>query len=190
MGLMIHSMELAPKNELRDYYVYLLDFGWHESLGEVLRKNFGKMADEAGKNNFVVVMGTVGSHFENEVFSYHQINGYDGKEILPAIMITSLHPKWFKERNWSSAYSEAEFKDAMLLIPLRDFCKTSDDVVRLLESILKDIKEKKPLSKFVAGKKESKGRFFDSIILKPSAYGIGIDIMALIKGVNKRSKKL
>lgn len=47
MGLMIHSLGELPLNAKRDYYVYLLDYGWHEPLGQALLSSFDTMAAEA-----------------------------------------------------------------------------------------------------------------------------------------------
>lgn len=40
MGLMVHSLEGIPEGHHRDYYIYLLDYGWNEPLGDALKKNF------------------------------------------------------------------------------------------------------------------------------------------------------
>ncbi len=37
MGLRIHSLGQLPATVEREYYVYLLDYGWHEPLGVVQR---------------------------------------------------------------------------------------------------------------------------------------------------------
>ncbi len=59
MGLKIHSLEAIGDEHLRDYYVYLLDYGWKEPLGETLRENFDKIASLSSKQkNSVVLMGT------------------------------------------------------------------------------------------------------------------------------------
>ena len=77
MGLMIHSLEGIPEDHHRDYFIYLLDYGWKEPLSQALTKNFGKMATIASqKKNAVVIMRTEeGIHFSDEVLSWHNING-------------------------------------------------------------------------------------------------------------------
>ena len=75
MGLMIHSLGELPLNAKRDYYVYLLDYGWHEPLGQALLSNFDTMAAEASRNSAAVIRGVVGSHFEDEVLSWHSVDG-------------------------------------------------------------------------------------------------------------------
>jgi hypothetical protein len=34
MGLYIHSLSRLPSGLERDYYVYVLDYGWEEPLGD------------------------------------------------------------------------------------------------------------------------------------------------------------
>ena len=43
IGLMIHSLGELPANVERGYFIYLLDYGWDEPLGEALLKNFDRM---------------------------------------------------------------------------------------------------------------------------------------------------
>ena len=43
------------------------------------------MAKIAAENKAVVIKGTVGSHFQNEVLSWHHINGEDANDLLPAL---------------------------------------------------------------------------------------------------------
>ena len=58
MGLMIHSLGELPIEAKREYYLYLLDYGWHEDLTGVLYKNFEKMADLASRHDAVVFRPT------------------------------------------------------------------------------------------------------------------------------------
>jgi hypothetical protein len=44
MGLMVHSLENIPESARRNYFIYLLDYGWHEPISEALRNNFENMA--------------------------------------------------------------------------------------------------------------------------------------------------
>lgn len=61
MGLTVHSLEGMPEEHQRDYFIYLLEYGWHEPLGQALKENFGKMATLASQmKNSVVVMKTEG----------------------------------------------------------------------------------------------------------------------------------
>jgi hypothetical protein len=70
MGLMIHSLDNIPKSARRDFFVYLLDYGWQEPISQALRDNFDKMAEIASKNRVVVIKGTDVAHFESEVMSW------------------------------------------------------------------------------------------------------------------------
>ena len=44
MGLKVHSLQNVPQTENRDFFIYLLDYGWHEPLSRTLRENFDLMA--------------------------------------------------------------------------------------------------------------------------------------------------
>ena len=118
MGLYVHSLGELPKNAERAYYIYVLDYGWHESLGKALELNLPQMMATASRNDAVVIKGIESHHFENEVFSWHGIDGENGDEILPAILITTLHPEYFRENNHRHA-SKGELDDKLLLIPLK-----------------------------------------------------------------------
>lgn len=183
MGLMIHSLGELPVDAARSYYVYLLDYGWHEPLGEVLYHNFERMADMASRHNAVVLRGVVGAHFTDEVFSWHQINGLPGDEILPAILITTRNPHEFRERQPSEGFV-ARSQDRLLLIPLRKACESTTDVAKLIDKIFRDIREKRELSDFEIAKKLSRGQrgaLMDALILQPNISGIGIDFNRIIK---------
>jgi hypothetical protein len=95
MGLMFHSLGEIPAQAERDYYLYLLDYGWEEPIRDSLFANFGHMADRASRTNCVVFRGTVGHHFSDEVLSWHNINGLDGESCQSAILITTRNPKEF-----------------------------------------------------------------------------------------------
>ena len=124
MGLMIYSLDNIPAGAKRDYFIYLLDYGWTEPISEILNKNFEEMSKIAAENKAVVIKGTVASHFQNEVLSWHHINGEDAENLLPALLITNKHPQYFKESNSSFQYKNIkdmginETEDMkMILIP-------------------------------------------------------------------------
>ena len=192
MGLMIHSLGELPSNVERDYYVYLLDYGWHEPLGEVLNSNFGKMAEKASRKNAVVIRGVVGAHFEDEVLSWHHINGQPGDEILPAILITTRNPHEFRKKHFRNAFNSV-IEDKMLLIPLRKFCKTSSDVVNLVNKLFQDIANKKRLTDFEIAEELKKGRngaLVDALILQPNISGLGVNLNFIIDYFkNKRQNR-
>jgi len=186
MGLMIHSLGGLPLNAERAYYIYLLDYGWHEPLSDAVYRNFDKMADRASRHNAVVMRGTCGAHFADEVLSWHKINGQSAEELLPAILITTRHPKSFH-----SEVVKSVSNDRLLLIPLRKACNTTSDVVSLIEKIFADIRSKKVLSNFAVAKELKKGEggaLVDALILQPNVGGMGLDLKALgkfFKGLRK-----
>lgn len=184
MGLYVHSLGEIPTGAARAYYVYLLDYGWEEALGNAVRANLPKMADMASRSNAVVVHGPRGVHFEDEVLSWHHVNGKDTKDILPAILITTRHPSTFRE-SFDARESRKESGDALLLIPLRKACKSSEDVVELIQKVFEDIKDKKRLSNFRAAKRMKRGvagALADAVILQPRVGGIGFDLKKFFGG--------
>lgn len=188
MGLMIHSLGLLSEKAQKDFYIYLLDYGWKEPLSEVLNSNFGKMADFASQNNTVILKGTVG-HFDSEVLSWHRINGQPGENILPAILITTLNPHRFHEYQ----LSKNEFpENSMLLIPLNNICKTAADVINIIQKIFNDIENKKTLSDFEIAKELKKGKgnaLVNALILQPNFAGLGIDVKHIADFLKNKLKR-
>jgi len=187
MGLHIKSLKNIPENVHRNYFIYLLDYGWHEPLGEALKSNFDKMANIAAENKAVVIVGT-DVHFEDEVFSWHSINGENANELLPAILITNRHPSKFKEsfRSDKSLLIEQDLK--MILIPLRKFCNNTTEVVGLIDKIFRDIQSQKDLKDFAVEREMKKGignAIADGIILQPNISGIGYNFKELINYFKK-----
>lgn len=201
MGLYVHSLSRLPLGIERDYYLYLLDYGWHEPLGEALHANFRRMADLAAKNKAVVIAGTesrtfadeiAAVHFDDEQFSWSRINGQSGEDVLPALMISTIHPQKFRES--SSSYrprisSRGHADDKLIFIPLREHCKNTSDVMSLIEKIFRDIAEKKPLGGFVVAKEIAAGRdgaISDALILKPAIWGVGVDLKAAWQAIKRK----
>jgi hypothetical protein len=188
MGLYVHSLGEVPAEAERSYYVYLLDYGWKEPLGEAIRANLPRMADLASRANAVVIHGPQGVHFEDEVLSWHHVNGQDAKNILPALLITTRHPSTFRE-SFETERSREENRNTLLLIPLRKICNSVDELVELIRGIFDDINNKMQLSEFKSAKKMKRGvagAFVDAIILQPNFGGIGFDLKNFFKRQQKQ----
>lgn len=179
MGLMIHSLVEYPETALRGYYIYVLDYGWDGPLERALRDNFSQMGKDASENNAIVFKGTVGSHFEDEVLSWHNVNGQKSDDILPAILITTKHPKKFHENRSPSFRGNP---DNLILIPLKKYCKTEIEVISLIQGVFSDVKQGKELSNFKISKELKKGvgnAIVNSVILEPNFGGVGINLKTL-----------
>ncbi len=187
MGLHVHNLGNLPNTvDGRDYFIYVLNYGWKEPLTDTLIANFTNMARKASESRSMVIAGIEPIHFTNEVFSWHSINGEDGESVLPAIMISTLTPSYFRENNHEMRRTD-EIDDRLLLIPLKSVCETTDDVINLINSIFNDIKQKKELTGFAVTKSIRKGggrRFADAIILEPNFSGIGINLKKLFNWGN------
>lgn len=182
MGLYVQSLESLPADAHRDYYIYLLDYGWSEPLGETLMKNFQKMANMAERTNTVVIRSHNPVHFEDQVLSWHNINGEDPKDLLPAILITNRNPHHFKESYRLELQQKIESDLKLILIPLRKFCRTTSDVVALIDRLFQDISAKKKLTEFKIERKIRKGgrALADSLILSPDISYSGISMHQVI----------
>jgi hypothetical protein len=183
VGLYIHSIGELPGEAYRSYYVYLLDYGWDEAFGEAVRKNLPRMADRASRSDAVVIHGPRGMHFEDEVLSWHHINGGPAEDVLPAILVTTRHPRTFREVYGPGATFRAP-SDALLLIPLRKTCKTPDDVVVLIDGLFRDVAGKKNLSDFAVAKELRRGvgpAIVDALVVQPKVAGVGIDLAKLAR---------
>lgn len=191
MGLHVQSLKILPENLPEnvhiDYFIYLLDYGWDEPLSETLKKKFNKMAKIAEANKAVVFAGN-DVHFEDEVFSWHSINGEEADELLPAILITNRLPARFKESYRPDKTLKIEEDLKLILIPLKTFCETTTDVVTLIDKLFREVKEQKDLNDFAIAREMKKGigqAIADGLILKPSLYGVGFDFKEFAKYFKK-----
>lgn len=157
---------------------------------------FGGWPDLAAKNQTVVVAGTDPRRFTDEIlsvhvddpqFSYQSVNGQAGDDLLPALMITTIHPNKFKETNPGYRFSQnrpAQADDKLILLPLRGVCQNATEVIVLIERIFWDIAAKKPLREFSVAREiraGQRGAYSDALILKPALWGVGIDLKELVK---------
>lgn len=180
MGLTIHSVGELPCEARRGYYLYVLDYGWEEPIGDALRSNFQQMAGLASRHDAVVMQGVVGSHFVDEVLSWHHINGRDAEGLLPGLLITTRHPREFHEQVFEDNPSTSDH--AIILIPMKKICKTATDVVDLVSRIFEDIAEGKELKHFEIAdtmRRGSNGAITDALILQPNFVGLGVDLKKL-----------
>ena len=187
MGLYVHSLGEVPNGAERAYYVYLLDYGWEEPLRSAVRANLPRMADLASRSDAVVIYGPRGLHFEDEVLSWHRINGQNAEDILPALLVTTWHSSTFRE-SFSMIRSDPASRDALLLLPLRKICKSADEVADLIHRVFEDIKNKKRLSEFHAAKRMQSGiggALVDAVILQPKLGGLGFDLKKFFGGIRK-----
>lgn len=190
MGLKIHSIAEIPETVSRSYYLYILDYyNWDEPIGNTLRNSFDKIAAFATKNDSVVIQGIPESHFYSELMSWESINGIDPKELLPALMITSIHPQYFLKGNNKQLKGGKIPEDKLIFLEIGKICKSPQDVIKLLERIFEDIKNKKDIREFKV-KKELKsgiGKILnDTIILEPNIGGIGINFNNIFKFLGKK----
>ena len=172
MGLRVHALADIPAEAQRSYWVYLLNYGWKDSLTKTVDEHLDKLVEVAGRYNAVVVTGT-GQHVDNEVMSWHGVDGVSGSDVFPAILITTRNPHDFLR----GVLSDDETR--VVMFPLNDACKSPDEVVSLLRRICGCIRDRRPLADFEV-KESISGRVFRSIVAKPTIGGIGVDLKELL----------
>ncbi len=185
MGLKISTIAAIPENIERSYYLYILDYyNWDEPISKTLRDSFDKISKFAAENDSVVIQGISESHFYSELMSWEAVNGIDPKQLLPAFMITIIHPKYFLDGNDRQLTSSKIPTDKLVFIEIGKVCKTPQDVIKLIEKVFQDIKDKKEIKDFKI-KKELKGGIGkilnDTIILEPNIAGVGVNINNIFK---------
>lgn len=192
MGLHIHSLEGLNEEYERDYYIYLLDYGWTEPISQALLDNFDKMAriSSEHKRSVVIARTSEGVHFNDEVLSWHNINGEDVEKngLLPAILITNKHPAIFRRKTWGEKIDESD-NLKMILIPLRWFCNTTTEVVEIINQVFSDLVKNKDLDDFKIQRELKKGigkALVDSIILEPNFHGVGFSFKNLKRYLNNK----
>lgn len=192
MGLKINTIAEIPDNVNKNYYLYILDYyNWDEPIGNTLRNNFDKIAEFAANNNSVVIQGIKESHFYSELMSCDYINGISPQNLLPALMITTIHPRYFLDGNNIKIEGKPIPKDNLIFIKISEVCKTPIDVIKLIEKIFIDIKDGKEIKDFVV-KEEIKGGLGkilnDTIILEPNIAGVGVNLNQLFRFLNPNRK--
>ncbi|WP_221452745.1 hypothetical protein [Mucilaginibacter sp. FT3.2] len=171
MGLYVESLNNLPAGGSRDYYIYLLDYGWDTPIGNALNQNYERMVTIAARNNAVVIRGTNRVHFEDEVLSWHNINGQDAQDLLPAILLTNRNPHHFKYSTRPEDANPVEKDLRLILIPLKKFCRNAEEVVQLIEKLFDDIIQQKALKDFRVAEevvKDNRRAMADLITLAPS----------------------
>lgn len=189
MGLKIHTLAEIPENVFKSYYLYILDYyNWDEPIGNVLRDSFDRIAEFASKNDSIVIQGIKESHFYSELMSWEAVNGIEPAELLPALMITTLHPKYFLDGDNKQLIGEPIPEDKFIFLEIGKICNSPQDVFKLLEKVFIDIQNKKEINDFKV-KKELKGGIGkilnDTIILEPNIGGIGVNLNNLFKFLKK-----
>jgi len=182
MGLYVNSVSELPLSESRAYYIYVLDYyNWDEPISNTLKANAERIAAFCSANDAVMVKGLPDSHFGSEVLSWVKINGQGPGLVLPALLITTIHPSYFMEPYNPESFEE--IKESLIFLKIRDICKDPTDVVNLLEKIFNDIKEKRAIKDFTVAQEQRKGEhgaIVDALILEPNFAGVGVDIKKLV----------
>lgn len=190
MGLHVHSISDLPLSESRAYYIYVLDYySWDEPVSNALQANVSKIASFCAANDAVMVKGLPDSHLYSDVLSWVGINGQGPGTVLPALLITTVHPRYFIEAD--NQHHPKEIRESMVFLKIRDICKTPSDVVDLMEKVFADIKSKKKIRDFAIAHELQAGEhgaLVDALILEPNISGLGVDVRKLVSWFKSRGR--
>jgi hypothetical protein len=79
----------------------------------------------------------------------------------------------------------------MILIPFKKFCKSTPEVISLIEKIFNDISKEKGLADFEIAKEMKKGfghALVDAVVLQPNISGIGFNFNKIIEYFEKEKR--
>jgi hypothetical protein len=174
----------------RSLYVYLLDYGWPGGEWEQLfKRHFMSMADRATKTGAVVIASMNGVHFGNEVLNWHHVGDLNADEVLPGLLVTKTHPSYFvASGSGGDAEPAAPGLEDLLVVPLKPFCKDESDFLRTVEGVFADLQNGLELTNFQIAKhdprrhrmKDIGKRVVNAIEVKPGAFGVSVDLKALL----------
>lgn len=181
MGLHVTSIakiaSSAPHLQGIDYFVYILDYYkigsevMHALISELpnLESHFAEIG------NAVAVSSVRNIDFANEVLSWHNCFGKDASEVCPAILICSLPPQYFLNDE-----NEVLDQNPWILLQLGELCRNADELKSLLQKVVRDIAQGKPLADFeVAAPMDHQNRPIFSGKLKYA--GVEFDHKALVE---------
>jgi len=125
------------------------------------------------------------------VLSWHHINNEEADGLLPALLITNAHAVYFRDKNENFLGKRNILRvddeyDGMklILIPFKQMCTTTGEVISIIEKIFQDIADAKDLSAFKISKEMKKGMgraIVDAVILEPNFYGVGFSLRKFLK---------
>ncbi|MGP0059821.1 MAG: hypothetical protein ACLPID_11100 [Beijerinckiaceae bacterium] len=188
MGLYISHMSTISIKVDRSLYIYLLDYGWPGGKWEQLfKQHFMHMADLATASGAVVIGSMNGVHFANEVLSWHRVGDLNVDDVLPGLLVTKTHPSYFVE-SYDEANPPAPGLEELLVIPLKPFCNDETDFLRAIEGVFSDLQNGLQLKNFQIAERDPRQRralnigkrVINAIALKPGAFGVSIDLKALL----------
>lgn len=194
MGLIVSHLKTLESFKDKNLYVYLLDYGWPDGKYEKLFKShFTTLAHKASASNSLVITSTKGVHFANEVLAYYKVLDLDAQKVLPAILISRIHPAYFKKTDGPEEHSidqenDPLIRDNVVFIPLKNCCEAEADFVNIIESIFRDLERGANISNFEVAKHDEYHvkplptflkRIPSAIILQPNFIGFGVDLMKL-----------
>jgi hypothetical protein len=179
MGYLLSSLENLPEDPTVKYYLFAIRQSWNSDLAERLEANFAHLAKAVDAEG-VYAKGIDHEEWLEEVAStYLGKDWKDYEALLPALILSDSHPKHISDES------------LLLFITLKDVKDRFGDWDGLFREVTRFMNGKN--NKFI-DRFRSKGDFLDAIDtvfkVRPSIFGITIDVSALAKRVRDERKTL
>ncbi len=177
MGVKITSIAQIPSDVDIPYYVYLLTSQYPFESNMALQEAFDILAREASEHDFVVLQGLT-HEFGGEVMNAYSIDGIPVDDLLAAILISTVNPHQFEQVRSIDTRGPFRRDERVVFISLRQEHPSRDDVFRLVQQVLSDVRAGRDLSDF-ACVQGGRTKFLDSLVIQPNFSGVGVDLKTL-----------
>lgn len=169
MGYALSTLGNLPIQDDISLYVFVIGGGWQGGHGEIIERNFMRLAQRIGKN------AVLAKGFEPESWSTQVCAKYLGKgadadlNLVPALLITDAHPEKLNDRS------------LRLLVPLRDAERRFGGVDQFFDALSDFAVTKNPgfLARFEEKTSVAK-TLWSAVELKPNLFGFGVNLKNLI----------
>jgi hypothetical protein len=179
VGFVATDITTVPSNDNYRWYIFILEHGWADKIGDEVANNFMKFAEKVGPNA-LVVRGTDPLSFYSQVFENYILlsNTKSEKIVLPAILVADISPEKILE-------TEENIERAKILVfSLSRVAQSQGGVVEFLIKLADTIREEGALDNFENSNDEKLegawGWVRRYVEIKPNFFGFGVNVNALV----------
>ncbi len=179
MGFVATDLATVPIDPRYSWYLFLLEDHWQDDLRRQLADNFMNLAREVGSNSLVVRGAHPEQFYSQVLYEYALSDRMDRREkILPAILVTDTPPRELR-------HNDAAVPGARIaLFPLASMAARPADLTAFLQVLCATVRSPEAMEDLKRLDKDDARRRWGWITryleLKPSFFGFGVDIDAMI----------
>lgn len=188
MGFITTDLAIVPRGDAFKWYIFLLEDSWDDDLRSELSENFDNLAREIGQQA-LAVRGSYPDIFSEQVINEYLIERQTTETPLvprPALLITDEPPHEDKRDHFKR---EAK----MILLPLSEQYRRPGSITDILKEVARAVRDPEAfqsLQNLDPGRLERHwGWLSHYFIIKPSFFGFGIDLNAVIEDLFFRNRR-